>query len=116
VSGFCPASSICVCINVQTRSPASRDAFLPLAACRECSRAVFEVWKALLIIGVVCFGRMGLAHVFAGGCTETNDGCDDTAQMNGPNYNCYLGGTLPNTCPGRPSNQPKFDPVNKCAG
>ena len=58
---------------------------------------------------------MGLAHVFSGGCTETNDGCDDTAQMNGPNYNCYLGGTLPNSCPGRPANQPKFDPVNKCA-
>ncbi len=64
----------------------------------------------------VCLRRMGLAHVFAGGCTETNDGCDDTAQMSGPNYNCYLGGTLPNTCPGRPANQPKFDPVNKCAG
>ena len=29
--------------------------------------------------------RMGLGHVFSGGCSEINDGVTDTAQMSGPN-------------------------------
>ena len=33
---------------------------------------------------VVCC-RMGLGHVFSGGCSEINDGVTDTAQMSGPN-------------------------------
>lgn len=51
-------------------------------------------------------GRLGLGHVFTGGCSETNDGCTDTAQMSAPNYTCFpKGAKKPNSCPRRPKNQ-----------
>ena len=63
-----------------------------------------------------CFAirRLGLSHVFTGGCSQPNDGCSDTAQQAGADYNCYpRGATLPNSCPNKPTTQPLYDPVNK---
>jgi hypothetical protein len=58
--------------------------------------------------------RLGLSHPFTGGCSQPNDGCTDTAQQAGADYNCYpKGATLPNSCPNKPTNQPLYDPVNK---
>jgi hypothetical protein len=60
------------------------------------------------------FPRLGLSHVFTGGCSQPNDGCSDTAQQAGADYNCYpRGATLPNSCPNKPTTQPLYDPVNK---
>lgn len=49
--------------------------------------------------------------------SQRNDDIDDTAQQAQANFNCYpRGAALPSTCPGKPTNQPKFDPVNNYMG
>lgn len=49
--------------------------------------------------------------------SQRNDDIDDTAQQAQANFNCYpRGAALPTTCPGKPANQPQFDPVNNYMG
>lgn len=96
---------------------------MPLAAARlsirlpcACSKG-HHIWlRCALTNRLQLYYRMGLAHVFAGGCSEPNDGCADTASMSGPNYNCYPrgSGNIPNSCKPTPDDT-TVDPVNKCA-
>ena len=46
----------------------------------------------------------------AGGCSEPNDGVDDTAEEAQPQFGCPA--TPPSTCPHKPSGQPRQDPIH----
>ena len=52
----------------------------------------------------------GLLHTFQNGCAEPNDGCSDTAEEANPQFGCPT--PIPNTCPGKPANQPLQDPIH----
>lgn len=58
----------------------------------------------------------GLNHPFMGGCSEPNDGVDDTAEQAKPEYACFTNKPQPNTCPNRPATQPQVDPVTNYMG
>ncbi len=45
-----------------------------------------------------------------GGCSEPNDGVDDTAEEAQPQFGCPA--TPPNSCPHKPSGQPRQDPIH----
>jgi len=44
------------------------------------------------------------------GCSEPNDGLDDTAEEAQAQFGCPS--PAPNTCPGKPAGQPTLDPIN----
>ena len=46
----------------------------------------------------------------AGGCSEPNDGVDDTAQEAQPQFGCPA--TAPSSCPHKPAGQPRLDPIH----
>ena len=56
------------------------------------------------------FLHTGLYHPFENGCSEPNDFVDDTAQEQSPQFGCP--NPAPETCPNKPSNQPKLDPIH----
>lgn len=51
-----------------------------------------------------------LCRFHAGGCSEPNDGVDDTAQEAQPQFGCPA--TPPDSCPRKPSGQPRLDPIH----
>ncbi len=53
---------------------------------------------------------LSLLHPFEGGCTESNDGCTDTAETAQPIMTCPTAAV--STCPHKPKNQPASDPIH----
>ena len=57
-----------------------------------------------------CAHPRGALQTAQNGCSEPNDGLDDTAEEAQPQFGCPS--PAPSSCPGKPANQPALDPIN----